>query len=315
MDLPKLNSFSTDNNMNILGKEYEPDVQKPLYDYYEFTKLRGVASDKYLNEDILSKLTILTHSLDEKLLQLKRKKKKFPSDGTFRDTEQKATLPSSKSESSIATAAWKKKAAQLNKGQVNKSINIILNSLTDSNIPSVLSRLQKTITVTDTESIDVLIECLISSSMLQPLYVYNYAVLCKELDKYFEGSNLSEVVVQKMIENYFPQIHGNSIQKPQYRCLSLFYTSLYIIGIVSAEQYLKFLDSNLSYFENPNEILKDYSMDAIIQSINHIIKKNIPEKINEIRPFVEKLKLIWEDAKTPVRLKFQLYDIRDYYVK
>jgi hypothetical protein len=307
--------------------------------YFEFTKLRTLASSAFLPERIIVSIQEISGNLDEKLHQLKMKKKRKsdvpPSTATGTmarggngGTEElasgagiRAAGSAGGNSSSGATGAaqeapgWKKKAMELNKNQILKTINVILNSLTDLNLVSVSSRLLKAIAKREDEVVDVVVDCLINSSMLQPIYVHNYALLCKDLDKNLERLSVSDRVLTKLTDDYFPRLISNDIMKNQYRCLAVFYSSFYIFGTITLDTYVEFLELNLDNFSRPalDENVRDMSLDSIIHSVMNITKKGGRDLSEKLVPFVKKLQRVWENPSTPMKLKFQLYDVRDYF--
>lgn len=303
--------------------------------YFEFTKLRTLASSAFLPERIIVSIQEISGNLDEKLHQLKMKKKRksdvppsMATGATARggngiDEVASGTSGSragSGNSSSGATGAqeapgWKKKAMELNKNQILKTINVILNSLTDLNLVSVSSRLLKAIAKREEEVVDVVVDCLINSSMLQPIYVHNYALLCKDLDKNLERLSVSDRVLTKLRDDYFPRLLSNDIMKNQYRCLAVFYSSFYIFGTITLDTYVNFMELNLDNFSRPglDESVQDMSLDSIIHSVMNVTKKGGRDLSENLVPFVKKLQRVWENPSTPMKLKFQLYDVRDYF--
>jgi hypothetical protein len=305
--------------------------------YFEFTKLRTLASSSFLPERVITSIQEISGNLDEKLHQLKMKKKRKsdvpPSTGSIATSR---VGSSSREEGTSGSRAaginpnnsgatgtgeaqeapgWKKKAIELNKNQVLKTINVILNSLTDLNLVSVSTRLLKAISKKEDEMVDVVVDCLINSSMLQPIYVHNYALLCKDLDKNLERLTVSDRVLTKLREDYFPRVLSNDIMKNQYRCLAVFYSSFYLFGTMTLETFLSFMELNLENFGRAglDQSIRDMSLDSIIHSVMNITKKGGRDLSEKMVPFVKKLQLIWEDPSTPMKLKFQLYDVRDFF--
>lgn len=281
-------------------------------EYFDFTRLRGLASRDCLSPVTLEKIGQIAQSLEEKFQKLKKKKKRGETTTTTpllpNDQETKLTVPP------VPTAAWKKRAVEINRNQALKTVKIIVNSLTESNVENVESRLLKSmVRAADEGIVEGVLECILSSSLMQPLYVHHYVLLCRSLARHLSTEKIQERLMEKLTQEQIPLLHTNKLSKIQYRCLSLFYSSCFLLDFAEDESYLSFLKGNIEYFHSSNAVLKELAMDAMIHSFAHLIKWGTEAKIGKTMEIVRALQAIWEDPKTTMVLRFKLYDIRDHF--
>jgi hypothetical protein len=232
-------------------------------DYGTFLSLRGVSDDSLLPEKDQEVLGQIIHFLNEKFRKINHKPDRPKHDHHHR-TGGKSGFKQRQPASSTNT--WNGKAPT---NTIQKTINLILNSLTDSNISSVVSRLKKCMEdMTSDTLISVLIPSIITSAMMQCTYVGAFASVCVSLHDY--NPSFLDHVREILHKEYIHQMTQGSISKAQCKSLSYFLSALYIKKSLPFEEFRYFIDPFMQRFVDTKDEL---SIEIVMFAIEFVLEK------------------------------------------
>lgn len=270
-----------------------------------------------LPSTVYEKIAKITEQLDDKMAVIRKKKKKSstnaynPKAALSSNNNIFKTLSSSGSTVTLTPAQKQKNEQQ----RFNKELNLALNGLTDNNMNTILQKVmsifQNYNSLDKSVIIPISTEQIISKSLMQSIYTEHYAQLLQEFVNTLDyGQELLDTI-KGQLESNLKLVELKQISKPVYKCVCLFYVSLYLKNLISYDEFICFINYNINQLLNGSNDIKDVVVVGLVESYMFIHQNNMNKEIVSEQTAI--IKELCNDTSIPMSVRIRLYDIKDVY--
>jgi len=269
-----------------------------------------------LSENVLQIIKTITSELKEKELQLANRTKPR----VYSSTIKKTWKPNDCDDMKIITKSlWRSKNPEKPATvSLYKQINLILNSVVETNANSITSRIQQLLLNHKKNDLnDVYVKMstqLIVNAFAQSLYSEAYATIISRLTKNIGNDfDFRNLILEKCENDLSQIITGQNTRFHELKGCGSFYAHLYLINFLSKSEYETFLVNITKTIQDDDLSIqvRDICCTILISSLQNI--KNVT---STLPPFIlefikQNLENIWSDKAFPMRMRIKLLDVKD----
>ena len=296
--------MSEENSINYSFEEFR--------DIYESYKKKDLSSSNQILENIINELD----NKNNQLLKKRKKKRHGNSYYNDRDNKQKS---GHRHQNNTSTNGWKRKAELQNndvssKDDIKKKINLILNSVIDTNTDNVCKKIIKMFEGVKTEDKDEIIlhltDNILNNAIMQSLYSSSYVKIIKTLSDSISKEITANIVTK--CNNCSSELEANNLSKQACKGYGGLYTYLYIEKLITFTQLRKYFTEIVRILKDTlTTTVQDGCCEIIVNSFKIILESGLNN--SSWKTFVKKyiIPLIEDDSKISMRVKIRLMDIKD----
>lgn len=298
-----------------MSEEISEDYS-PKYTYEEFMTIYDNCENNNItsNNPILEKIV---HELDTKNNQILKKRKKRRSNNSRYGVEYNSSAKQNSSLLNRKSNGWSRRQESTDeistKQQVEKRINLILNSVIDTNTEAISNKIQKifsSIEDNDKEASTLyLTQQIVKNAIMQSLYSNSYVKIIKMLSEII-SKDMVKMILDKC-NNSLSELESNNLSKQGCKGYGCLYTYLYIEKLTSFTQIKKYFIEVIKLLNKTVlNTVQDGCCEIIVNSFAIILKLNLNYSSWQI--FLKKNILpLLDDDSLSLRVKMRLMDIKD----